>query len=280
MVDSGEKVASIVICWSDSGSILLWTGNRCKQHCLEGSWRRGIFGKCILSDILHRLNEAKYRGHVTYWLLSSGFVLTSAPLPVSVHLQEGWWKVRVEKVSNSDGSPIPSPCLPTALMQASHACFHDFAFLIQAWPFEKLKIQDTVNMMWFKTPLRVPALCWRCYKVPLEAGCLYTENKKKAAQGTTNKVKHCLLTFTLVPGQPGSKFMIIVSGQPPHLPPPFPADFSATIFCFICVYLRKLPTHSDPLPLYWFLPLNLSLHSTILIPIPPGRYYWDRVLRH
>lgn len=124
----------------------------------------GIFGKCILSDSLHQHSQSQE--WAAYHLLTS---VTRAGAPLGVHLQEEWEKMGAERTSDSEEPPIPSPWLPAALMQTSHACFHNCDFLIHTWPLEKWKSSVTVSSIWFKTPRSVPVLCCRCYEVPLEA---------------------------------------------------------------------------------------------------------------
>ena len=84
MVDSWEKTDSLLftgqILFSPDFGREIW----CKQHFLEGSRRRDICGKCILCDILHRLHEASYGEHDTYWFLSS-VTRVGAPLSSLAH---------------------------------------------------------------------------------------------------------------------------------------------------------------------------------------------------
>lgn len=175
-----RKDRLLAILWSNSESILfspefgreIWY----KKHFLEGSRRWGVCGKRILWDTIHELHEASYGEHDTYWFLSS-VTRVGAPLSSLAHkrpplgrVAEGrcWKGVWQWELSH-----------PFSLASCRHLIFISVALvfwcklgLLRNW-------RSQTQWMWFKTQLTVPALCWRCYKLSLEAGCLYIENEQE-----------------------------------------------------------------------------------------------------
>ena len=182
MVDRWEKTDSLLfagqILFSPDFGREIW----CKQHFLEGSRRWDICGKCILCDIRHRLQEASYGEHDTYWFLSS-VTRVGAPLSSLAHKRPLLGRVAEGRLKGClTMRTVPSFLQGFPLPKCSYLIFISMALVFWYKPGLLRNWRSLTQWMWFRIQLTVPTSCWRCYKSSLEAGCLHIENENTAVQ--------------------------------------------------------------------------------------------------